>query len=103
MKGTQQYGVPDRENPDWTAADLAARRPFGAVFPDLAAQIVKRRARGPQVRPTKKMVSLRLDRDVLDKWRASGPGWQGRVNQLLGVHAPRPRRTKRTTKRRARP
>jgi uncharacterized protein (DUF4415 family) len=32
---------------------------------------------------TKAHVSLRLDRDVLDRWRASGPGWQARINDVL--------------------
>ena len=27
--------------------------------------------------------SLRLDREVLDKFRATGPGWQARINQVL--------------------
>jgi uncharacterized protein (DUF4415 family) len=29
------------------------------------------------------MLSLRVDRDVLAALRASGPGWQTRVNALL--------------------
>jgi len=28
-------------------------------------------------------VSLRLDQDVVDGLRATGPGWQGRVNAAL--------------------
>ncbi len=27
--------------------------------------------------------SLRLDREVLDKFKATGPGWQARINQVL--------------------
>lgn len=37
-------------------------------------------------RPTgsnKEQVSLRLDKDVLDRFRASGPGWQTRINEAL--------------------
>ncbi|MFN3779346.1 MAG: BrnA antitoxin family protein [Brevundimonas aurantiaca] len=37
----------------------------------------------PKAEVTKEQVSLRLDRDVLAKWRATGPGWQGRINELL--------------------
>jgi uncharacterized protein (DUF4415 family) len=29
------------------------------------------------------MVSLRLDRDVLDHFQADGPGWQERINAAL--------------------
>jgi uncharacterized protein (DUF4415 family) len=31
----------------------------------------------------KEMVSLRIDRDVLDVFQADGPGWQDRVNAAL--------------------
>jgi uncharacterized protein (DUF4415 family) len=29
------------------------------------------------------MVSLRIDRDVLDHFQADGPGWQERINAAL--------------------
>ncbi|WP_425057296.1 BrnA antitoxin family protein [Sphingobium vermicomposti] len=28
----------------------------------------------------KEKVSLRLDKDVLERFRAAGPGWQSRIN-----------------------
>ena len=31
----------------------------------------------------KEMVSLRIDRDVLDYFQADGPGWQDRINAAL--------------------
>lgn len=31
----------------------------------------------------KQLVSIRLDRIVLERLRAQGPGWQSRVNELL--------------------
>ncbi len=37
----------------------------------------------PVVPNAKEMVSLRLDRDVLDHFQAAGPGWQDRVNDAL--------------------
>lgn len=37
----------------------------------------------PKADVTKEHVSLRLDRDVLALWRESGPGWQGRINEVL--------------------
>lgn len=40
----------------------------------------------PRGRPAgsdKEKVSIRLDRDILDRLRAGGPGWQGRVNAAL--------------------
>jgi uncharacterized protein (DUF4415 family) len=37
----------------------------------------------PVVPGAREMVSLRLDRDVLDHFQAAGPGWQDRINDAL--------------------
>jgi uncharacterized protein (DUF4415 family) len=37
----------------------------------------------PQLPQAKRQVTLRLDPDLLDRLRASGPGWQTRVNKAL--------------------
>jgi len=38
----------------------------------------------PQTLPgVKEMVSLRIDRDVLDFFQKDGPGWQDRINAAL--------------------
>lgn len=43
-----------------------------------------RRGRGrPPSETRKELISIRLDPEVLDRLRASGPGWQSRVNGLL--------------------
>jgi hypothetical protein len=44
---------------------------------------VRRRGRGRQRTPTKKLVSLRLDPDVVLAYRKTGRGWQGRINAVL--------------------
>lgn len=36
----------------------------------------------------KKPTTLRLDEEVLERWRASGKGWQTRAASLLAQHAP---------------
>lgn len=41
------------------------------------------RGRPPSRGRTKRQVTLRLDPDVIDKFRESGPGWQGRMNDAL--------------------
>ncbi len=40
-------------------------------------------ARPSSLPAAKEMVSLRIDRDVLDLFQADGPGWQDRVNAAL--------------------
>jgi uncharacterized protein (DUF4415 family) len=37
----------------------------------------------PKSESPKEAVSLRLDRDVVAHYRASGPGWQSRINNTL--------------------
>jgi uncharacterized protein (DUF4415 family) len=66
---------------EWTREDFKNARPFREMFPELAEKI--RKARGAQKAPTKRLVSLRLDPDVLEKLRAGGPGWQSRANAAL--------------------
>ena len=39
--------------------------------------------RGPQKAPVKKLISLRLDSDLIEHFRATGAGWQSRINALL--------------------
>ena len=52
-----------------------------AVEQVLAAR--RERVRGLQRAPTKKQVTLRLDPEVIDKFRATGRGWQARMNDAL--------------------
>lgn len=37
----------------------------------------------PRQEQVKRHVSLRLDPDVVDSFKADGPGWQGRINEAL--------------------
>lgn len=39
--------------------------------------------RGRPSGSAKRLVSLRLDQAVLDRFRADGPGWQSRINAAL--------------------
>jgi uncharacterized protein (DUF4415 family) len=46
-------------------------------------RVVRRGKRGPQKAPTKKLVSLRLSPEVIDHFKAGGPGWQTRIDSTL--------------------
>ena len=46
-------------------------------------KVVRRGRRGPQKAPTKKLVSLRLSPEVIDHFKATGPGWQTRIDSTL--------------------
>ncbi len=61
-------------------------KPAKDVLPALLLDVLPKRRRGergPQKAPTKEQVTLRLDRDVLDRFRAAGAGWQRRINEAL--------------------
>ncbi|MCK1737845.1 BrnA antitoxin family protein [Bradyrhizobium sp. 138] len=64
-------------NPEWTESDMAKAKPFDEVLPGM------RRGRGPNKAPTKKLVSLRLSPAVIDHFKASGRGWQSRIDDAL--------------------
>ena len=42
-----------------------------------------RRGRGPQKSPVKERISIRLDADIAEHFRDTGPGWQSRLNDTL--------------------
>jgi len=63
------------DSPELDAAFMKSMKPSG-------------RGRGPQKSPTKRLVSLRLDPDVIERFRATGPGCQLRINDTLRDHLP---------------
>jgi uncharacterized protein (DUF4415 family) len=69
------------KSPPLTEKELAQFRPIREAAPEILALL--RRFRGKQRRPTKKMISLRLDGDVIEHFRAKGKGWQSRINATL--------------------
>jgi uncharacterized protein (DUF4415 family) len=72
----------DPDNPEWTEEEFREARPFAEVFPELMESINRARGR-PKIETPKKLVTLRLDQDVVDKFRATGKGWQSRINEAL--------------------
>jgi uncharacterized protein (DUF4415 family) len=64
-----------------TAEQWAQAKPFAEMFPELAANI--KREREKQSAPAKERISLRVDRDVAAAYRATGRGWQARMNDAL--------------------
>jgi uncharacterized protein (DUF4415 family) len=60
----------DDENPEWT--------------PEMFARGVLRVGLKPV--PPKTLLSLRIDADVVDWFRAQGPGYQSRMNALLRAY-----------------
>ena len=71
----------DPDNPPIDAKFAKGFRPAAEVAPEIVRRY--RGQRGAQKAPTKQLVSLRIDPDVLAHFRATGPGWQARVNEAL--------------------
>jgi uncharacterized protein (DUF4415 family) len=70
----------DEDNPEWTEADFARARPASELPPHVLAAFNKG---GRPPGSAKQAVSIRLDKAVLEKFRATGPGWQSRINEAL--------------------
>ncbi|TAK47062.1 MAG: hypothetical protein EPO23_13010 [Xanthobacteraceae bacterium] len=71
------------DNPEWTAEDFAKAKPAADVLPpDLLAQF-KAKVGRPRSESPKVPVKLRLDGAVVEALRATGPGWQTRINDML--------------------
>jgi uncharacterized protein (DUF4415 family) len=69
-----------------TAEDLKHFKPAAEVLPkELLEVLPKRRPgqRGPGKRPTKEAVNIRLAPEVVEAFRATGRGWQTRINDVL--------------------
>ena len=74
--------VPDADSPEWTR-DMFRRAKRLDELPENVQAALKRKGRGPQKAPTKKLVSIRLSPDVLEAVRATGDGWQVRIDETL--------------------
>ncbi len=59
-----------------------ARQVLPAEFFVAVAKMRRQRGRPPVERP-KKLVTLRLDQDVVEKFEATGKNWRSKVNEVL--------------------
>jgi uncharacterized protein (DUF4415 family) len=50
---------------------------------EMLARGVWKRAGRPISQNPKKLITIRLPADVIEKWRATGPGWQTRMAKRL--------------------
>jgi uncharacterized protein (DUF4415 family) len=88
-----------KEEAAWSTGVFVRGGGYQAVRQALAE---KRRPgqRGPQVAPTKKLVSVRYSPEVVDFFKAGGEGWQTRMDdalkQFVAEHS-KPARSRRTS------
>ncbi len=70
-------------HPPFRRTGHSARDSAEAAFRSATAKPVEAPPKAPTVPHAKEMVSLRLDRDVLEHFQSEGPGWQDRINAAL--------------------
>jgi uncharacterized protein (DUF4415 family) len=78
----------DGEVRELTDADFKRMRPASDVLPEifgaeLAAEMLKPKGGRPRTDTPKVFTGIRLDPDVLEAFRATGKGWQTRMNNAL--------------------
>lgn len=72
----------DEDNPEWTDEMFARALPPQDWPPEILAAFPRTRGRPLKAAP-KIRVAVRLDPDVVAHFRATGPGWQTRINDAL--------------------
>lgn len=85
MAAADDTPVQDQDNPptsddDWRGAVVSRSAK------ELNAKLSARRSRGKQKAPTKMATSLRLSPTVVGYFKASGRGWQSRINAVLEAY-----------------
>jgi uncharacterized protein (DUF4415 family) len=66
-----------------TAANLRHFKPAVEVLPSELLKVMGVKPRGPQKVPTKQATTIRLSPDVMAAFKATGAGWQTRVDVAL--------------------
>jgi uncharacterized protein (DUF4415 family) len=68
----------DRTRRTATSRDVAE-----AAFKAATTKALELPPTPPTIPNAKELVSLRIDRDILDHFQEGGPGWQDRINEAL--------------------
>lgn len=79
---------PDKDIPEMTEAEFSRAKSLRGAMPGLVKAMKRGRGRPPVANP-KQRISLRLDPRVVASWKATGPGWQTRINELLTAALPK--------------
>ncbi|HEX4160299.1 MAG TPA: BrnA antitoxin family protein [Rhizomicrobium sp.] len=78
----------DKDIPEMAAADFAGAKKLRTAMPKVVETMKRGRGR-PKSPAPKQRVSLRLDPRIVAGWKATGEGWQSRVNDVLAAALPK--------------
>jgi len=73
----------DPEDFEWTAAELKASKKINSLPRSLQQKLASRKTRGAQTAPTKISTTIRLSSEVVESFRATGAGWQTKIDLAL--------------------
>ena len=73
----------DLDDFEWTAAEIKASKKINSLPKSLQAKLATRKSRGPQIAPTKIPTTSRLSSDVIESFKATGAGWQTKIDLAL--------------------
>jgi uncharacterized protein (DUF4415 family) len=79
----QQMIASDPDAPEATDEQIGLAKRFDEAFPALAEAMRRNAVGRPKAENPKVAVSLRLDPEIVARFKASGPGWQTRMNDAL--------------------
>lgn len=68
-----------------TEEELSRMRPAIEVHPEFVIRHIRSRGR-PPTGAAKKLISLRVDTEIVDHFAEGGPGWQTRMVEVLRQH-----------------
>ena len=68
---------------DRTRRPTSSRDAAEAAFKKATVKPAELPPQRPSIPNAKELVSLRLDREILDHFQEAGPGWQDRINDAL--------------------
>jgi uncharacterized protein (DUF4415 family) len=68
---------------DRTRRPTSSRDTAEAAFKTVTTKPAELPPKRSTIPNAKELVSLRIDRDILDHFQEAGPGWQDRINEAL--------------------
>lgn len=84
LNGLDADGVPDEENPEWTAEDFKRAKGFKDLPKELQKGLLALKKRGrPKVAAPKQVKSFKLSPDLIAAIVSSGKGYNVRVEAVL--------------------
>lgn len=77
----EDYEITDEDNPEWTEVDFSKAKRLSELPESLQTKL--RGLGRPKAEVTKERITIRLSPNVVEAFRATGSGWQTRMDAAL--------------------